>query len=74
LTHDPVRFDAHAFAERLRQSRDPRIKYIISNRRIASSKDNWGWRKYGGSNPHSSHIHVSIKDNPHADNKKDWPV
>jgi hypothetical protein len=74
VTHSPATgFDAHAFAERLRTARDPRISYVISNARIFSStKSPWVWRKYGGSNPHRSHVHVSIRGNPHADSTKDW--
>lgn len=74
LTHHTGVFDAHALAEKLRASKDPRISYIISNRRIASAKANWSWRRYTGSNPHSKHIHVSIHRNPHADNTRDWSI
>lgn len=75
LTHDPARgFDVHALAEKIRQSRDPRISYIISNRRIASAKANWAWRPYRQSNPHTKHAHFSIKRAPFADQTKDWPI
>jgi hypothetical protein len=75
LTDDPGKgFNAHALAERLRLSKDPRIKYIISNRRIASAKAGWAWRPYRGSNPHSKHIHVSINYAPHADSEKEWSI
>jgi hypothetical protein len=38
VTHDPANgVDPGALAETLRTSRDPSIKYIISNRRIAAS-------------------------------------
>jgi putative peptidoglycan binding protein len=33
--------------------------YVIFNHRIASDVGGWGWRIYGGSNPHTSHVHVS---------------
>jgi hypothetical protein len=69
-THDPNGgFDAHAFSDWLRRrckgdilhngAREHRVKYIISNKRIASPTNNWAWRYYGGSNPHDHHIHVS---------------
>ena len=76
LTHSPDKgFDVHALMERLRASRDARISYLISNKRIYSStKQPWVWRRYTGSNPHSKHAHVSIRRNPHADNTKDWAV
>lgn len=74
-THHPGVFDAHGFAERLRQSKDARIGYVISNRRIFSSTVlPWTWRSYKGSNPHSGHVHVSIRRNPHADNTKEWSI
>lgn len=53
-------------AERVRQlglSGDPRMAgggYVIFNRRIASAKGGWAWRAYSGSNPHTTHVHVSV--------------
>ncbi|PNB05314.1 hypothetical protein C1X98_30785, partial [Pseudomonas sp. FW306-2-11BA] len=46
ISHDPAHgVDAGDLAETLRQSQDKRIKYIISNRRIASSLVSpWQWR------------------------------
>lgn len=65
ITHDPKSgCDAGAIAEALRESRDPRIKYIISNRRICSGSQGpspWAWRKYSGSNPHDHHFHLSVR-------------
>jgi hypothetical protein len=65
LGHDPANgWDAHAMVELLRRRRDPRIKYIISNGRIAgpgkSGKGGWDWHPYVGANPHGHHTHVSI--------------
>lgn len=73
LTHSPATgCDAHAWAEALRVARDPRVKYIISNGRIAASYavagyPAWAWRPYSGSNRHSSHVHVSLKDEARND-------
>ena len=66
ITHDPAHgVDAGAMAEMLRLSQDPRIKYIISNRRIASSKiQPWVWRPYNGANAHTKHFHVSVMPDP----------
>lgn len=66
ITHDPAHgVDIQTLADQLVASRDPRIKYIICNRRIVSgsgqSQPAWRWRSYGGSNPHSKHVHVSVK-------------
>ncbi|HEY9416104.1 MAG TPA: hypothetical protein VIQ30_15190 [Pseudonocardia sp.] len=44
--------------------RDPRVAYVIWNRRIASATDDgqpWDWEPYDGPNPHTSHVHISIK-------------
>jgi hypothetical protein len=44
--------------------RDPRVAYVIWNRRIASATDDgtpWDWEPYDGENPHDKHIHISIK-------------
>lgn len=79
LTHDPsVGFDSYKFADWLMEKKDPRIKYVISNRRIGSGSDGpapWVWRKYTGSNPHDHHVHISVKsDKKDYDNTKDWDI
>lgn len=65
ITHDPKNgVDAGRIAETIRLSRDPRIKYIISNGRISNPDISGGaWRKYSGANPHNHHFHLSVKDN-----------
>ncbi len=66
ITHDPASgCDAGALAEAIRASRDKRVKYLIWNRRIVSSYKEgnvaaWTWRPYGGTNPHSKHVHISV--------------
>lgn len=75
LTHDPANGpDAGALAEALRASRDPRIKYIISNARIASERDGWAWRPYDGQNKHEKHMHLSVKSGPLADDTRSWVI
>lgn len=63
ITHDPAHgVDSYKLAEILRTNRDPRIKYIISKRRIASpSLQDWAWRPYNGKNAHTQHVHISVK-------------
>lgn len=75
LTHDPGEgMDTWEIAEHLRKSKDPRIKYVISNGRIFSSTSSpWSWRKYTGSNRHAHHIHVSVKaSKTHYDDTSPW--
>jgi hypothetical protein len=60
------------------RTRDPRIKYVISNRRIASGTAGpspFVWRKYTGKNPHDHHNHVSIRYEPRfADDETPWAL
>jgi hypothetical protein len=84
ITHDPAHgLDAGAVAETLRLSHDPRIKYIISNGRIANFQPLTGqppfaWRPYTGANPHNKHFHISVrpgKNGPSGyDTTTDWNI
>lgn len=64
ITHDPKHgFDSYKFADMLLKRQDPRISYIISNRRIGSGPAGpqpGVWRPYSGANPHDHHVHISI--------------
>lgn len=61
LTHDPANgWDVGERFEQLRRNQDRRVKYLIFDRRIASAERGWGWRPYTGSNPHTTHGHISI--------------
>lgn len=79
LTHDPANgFDSYRFADVLRSHRDPRIKYVISNKRIFSSYTSssgrlpWVWGTYTGTDPHTNHVHISVLDAPIGDLKTPW--
>jgi lysozyme family protein len=75
ITHDPARgVDSYAIAETLRRSRDRRIKYVISNRRIFSSQLHaWEWHPYTGANPHDRHVHISVlPDKAFYDDPTQW--
>jgi hypothetical protein len=84
ITHDPAHgLDAGAVADILRLSHDPRIKYIISNGRIANfkaldGKPPFAWRPYTGANSHHKHFHVSVeagKTGPDGyDTTSDWGI
>jgi len=41
---------------------DPRVWYVISDRVIYSATYAWAARRYTGSNPHTQHVHVSLKE------------
>lgn len=75
ITHDPKHgVDTYHIADLMKDIRDPRIDYVISNRRIFSSTvDPWTWRPYTGTNPHNKHMHVSVKkDQKHYDDVGAW--
>ena len=59
LTHNVV--DGIDCAEVFKElQKDPRVKYLIFNHRIWTPEK--GVDIYTGSNPHTKHIHISIKD------------
>ncbi len=61
LTHDPKHgIDCKEIFEKLKE--DERVLYLIHNKKIWSKQyAKQGNRPYTGSNPHTSHIHISIK-------------
>lgn len=78
FTQDPAHgADMGIVSEALRQSRDPRIAYVIFNRRIFSSTVSpWVWRNYTGtSDPHTNHMHVStVASDSIADSTRPWSI
>jgi peptidoglycan hydrolase-like protein with peptidoglycan-binding domain len=67
--------DAGQLAEALRLARDPRIKYVIANRRIFAGvrgPQPFVWRPYSGSDPHTSHVHVSVLEGSAGDETYAW--
>jgi len=78
LTNDPGHgFDIDPFSDLLQRGRDPRIKYVIANRMIMSGDagpDAWLWRNYGGSDPHTGHIHISVVSDDRADSTNEWDL
>lgn len=62
ITHDPRNgVDAGVMAEALKAHGDPRLKYIIWNKRIWNPSVSSRWRAYTGSNPHDKHVHISVR-------------
>jgi hypothetical protein len=80
ITHDPGKCDCQVLANSLQAGKDARIKYVIWNKRIMNSSsingsDPWTWRPYTGANPHTKHIHISVKCNKEAyDETSPWNI
>ena len=78
ITHDPANgMDIDKFTDQLAASRDPRIKYLIANALILDSRPQynpWKWMPYNGSNPHRSHVHISVMDSPICDDPSPWNI
>ncbi len=81
ITHDPAKgCHSEKLAEALRAARDPRVKYIISNKKIAASepkqgKPAWAWRPYTGRNPHNHHVHISVQpEKAKYDSTAKWAI
>lgn len=53
---------------------EPRIRYIISNRRIWNPAISKAWRAYNGANAHDQHVHVSVVGGNSADDARDWDL
>lgn len=68
-------FRSAELAEALKQAKDPRIKYVISERRIWSlARDHEGWRPYKG-DPHTGHCHVSVSSTKSRyDDTRKWVI
>lgn len=77
ITHDPASgCDAESIVASLLASRDPRTKYIIWNRRIASATESpWVWRRYSGRSPHTEHFHLSVASSKSSfDSEEEWLI
>lgn len=73
LTHDPNNgFSSEQFANMLLERQDPRLKYVISNRKIGSGPAGPSpgvWRAYNGANPHNHHCHISVNSSGERDGR-----
>lgn len=52
--------------------KDPRVSYIIWNRKIVYGGD-WRVQKYTLSNPHTDHVHLSVNDK-HENDTREWKM
>lgn len=69
--------DSAAQMEEIRAAlvRDPRVWYVIHNRRIWSRTHDWVPRTYTGANPHEKHLHVSLRQTKAAhDDTSSWGI
>lgn len=73
VTHDPPRFDAHAWALRLAANPPPCVDNIISNGRIWS-RGGRNWTKYRGTNAHVHHTHVDVVNGSERQRGFNWQV
>jgi hypothetical protein len=71
LTHDPKNgVDCAVIFEKLKE--DERVQYLIFNKKIWNRKyAKSGNRPYSGSNPHTKHLHISIRADK-ADDTSPW--
>src|SRR5262249_567826 len=77
ISNDPAhKVVSHDIAEAIRESKDRRVSYLISDGRIGRATTwPWKWRPYNGPNGHYHHVHVSAKALPALyDNEKDWAL
>jgi hypothetical protein len=74
--HDPAHgADMGRLALELAASRDPRIKYVIYNRRILDTRPaTWTWGPYSGVNAHQHHLHLSVVASPACDDPRPWSL
>ena len=82
IPHYPeLGLDTYKLFDHFRSVKDPRIKYMISNRKIfgdeAYGKRNgrkaWTLYPYNGANPHDEHTHVSI-NKALEDDARPWDI
>jgi len=77
ITHDPAGgCDCNVLAASLKASRDPRILYMIWNRKITSSVvQPWVDRDYTGPNPHTTYLHLSVSPEVRRfDDARSWAI
>lgn len=64
--------DADLIGQLVMESRDPRVLYVICNRRIWSmGRYREGWRRYSGANSHDTHTHFEL-DPAHRHETHPW--
>jgi hypothetical protein len=81
ITHDPANgCDCNKIYQALAAHKDPRVKYIIWDHHITNTSQvgtapPWAKRPYSGPNPHTKHLHLSVKPEPTKfDSSADWQL
>lgn len=78
ITNDPAHgLRSRAWAQKLLDSRDDRIKYIIADGQIASGPAGtapYQWRKYIGKNSHHHHFHTSVVPGARGEDRRPWRI
>jgi hypothetical protein len=79
FTHDPAHgADMGQISERIRLSRDRRVRYVIFSGRIFYGYNRpdlpaFTWTEYHGTDDHSGNMHVSVND-IHHDETQPWSI
>jgi hypothetical protein len=78
LTNDPDHgLDAcrlaRGLAHQMSHNSGGRLAYIIWSRQIASPRTGWDWAEYRGSNPHTTHVHLSLRAD-RRDDTRPWSL
>lgn len=78
FTNDPGGgLACQTLADALQRAKDPRVKYVIWNRRImsgAAGPSPWVWRPYTGINPHDHHLHLSVVADARCRDRRAWTL
>lgn len=79
ITHDPSHgMDCSKLADSLVSNGDARRKYIIWNHRIFEFRGGFPgsgkWVAYTGTDPHTSHLHLSVMPNATCESVNHWGV
>lgn len=79
ITQDPAGgADCGEITEAIRLSQDPRVLYVIFDRRIFDGPKGvqpFTWRPYDGASPHLDHAHVSLRQSAYYyDDVTPWEV
>lgn len=73
ITDDkPAGCDVQRLMDHLVATRDDRVKYLIHQRVVVNCND-WKPRRYTGDNPHTYHLHISVRDTAKQDTSQWWP-